>query len=164
MLNAGSGIELHVSLRCTRPAGLGLARAVLSLQDAEPVIVTELLSELCNNLLGRAKRAFAEVDLAFTLSLPFGVESSAQAFAAECIVGVALGPIQLVAELGIRQAAGSTIKASALCENMVVVEDILTESGALFVPAGTRITVATAERISRRMPQQMLRVVQVRSN
>ena len=44
---------------------------------------------------------------------------------------------------------------------MIIVEDILTESGALFVAAGTRITLATAERIARRMPAGIHRVVVV---
>jgi CheY-like chemotaxis protein len=160
MLDPSNGIELHASVRCTRPSGCAIVKSALSLDSADRETIVEVLSELCNNLLGRAKRSLVDSGFDFTLSVPSMTDRNASpVYVGERSTLLEAGGVQLIAELGVRVATSSAVSPEALCENMVVVEDLMTESGALFIAAGTRITTTTAERISRRMPKCTLRVV-----
>ena len=53
------------------------------------------------------------------------------------------------------------VPANRLREGMVVVRAVTNESGALLIPAGTRVTSSTADRVAKQLGEQLIAVTLV---
>jgi CheY-like chemotaxis protein len=141
--------ELLVSLAADPPTLTWLGAALLGDKAASDAAMDDVLRELASTAGGALKRAALQEHVAMTAGLPVTVASvrsageSVAAFGLQCErAKVTLG---LVAE--VQRQYSRQVKASELREGMVVVHDVRRATGILIVPAGSRLTRTTAERL-----------------
>jgi len=119
-------------------------------QDA----VRDVLREMANTAGGAFMRAAAQEGVSLTCGLP--VDLSAESFGAaksparqEFIVCTTDGTLHITFDLEILAKALRRVNVAQLEEGMVLARDLHTETGALLVPAGTRLTSSQIERMGR---------------
>ena len=157
MLDVDAQLELHYFLRCTMAAGAVIAKAMLPRSVDHADVVTDMLAELCSLLLGSAKKALRGVGFQFTLGVPRGsVMPIGFSMQSRVVLG---GPAaRIIAGIGLRSAKVASIQASALRENMILIDDARSESGVVLAPAGSRLTSTRADLLSRELTGHHIRV------
>jgi CheY-specific phosphatase CheX len=160
MIDVATSVELEFAIRASRGSVRALARVMLGLDELDEESALDLLSELCNNLLGQAKTNLQAGGFDFSLatpdrSRPHGIGKAA---AAQRAIEVGFPDGILHVALCARIVPPIMVRARELVENMVVVDDIVSPQGALLVPAGTRLTSVTAERVTRYLADREVRV------
>ena len=152
MLDSEQQVEFDISLACSRTSGARLAHAMVQIDDADDATIREILSELCNNILGFAKASLRGHGFAFTLSVPEGEDGDdgedTAKFSASTNATIEGAGVRLWVEARIRPPTSCIVKLGELKENMVLLEDVKNDAGALLLPAGTRITAAAAQRMA----------------
>ena len=114
----------------------------------------DVLRELANTAGGAFMRAAAQEEVCLTSGLPtdLGADSFTDASKAshqKFVVTTEDATLHITFELEILAKALRRVNVGQLTEGMVVARDLHTETGALLVPAGTRLTSSQIERMSR---------------
>lgn len=123
--------------------------------DASPAVMLDLLHEMANTVGGTFMRASAEENVPMTTSLPltFSVdEIRAVLESADARTSVYLRDAsggRMAIHLTARERRNVFVPVSKLREGMVLARDIATDSGALLLKAGTRITSTASERVAK---------------
>jgi CheY-like chemotaxis protein len=141
--------ELLVSLAADPPAQTWLGSALLGDKAASDAAMNDVLRELASTAGGALKRAALQEHVTMTTGLPVSVASVRSVGENVAAFGLqyehAKVTLALVAE--VQRRSSRKVKASELREGMVVVHDVRSASGILIVPAGSRLTRTTAERL-----------------
>jgi CheY-like chemotaxis protein len=150
-------VELVVSV-ATDAAGLAWLGQRLLGEGADEAALKDALRELTGTVAGAVKRGAAPEEVSFTVGLPSN--STSVRFHGDGVTAYSLsfdsGQATLAVVGEIRKRENRQVRASALCEGMVIVNDVRSESGALLVTAGSRLTKTTAERLARLLGSKVL--------
>ena len=140
--------EATVSIVVDERAMRWIGKNLLGDERASATDVDDALRELTNVAGSVVKTTAADDDIELTTGLPKSIAAS-ELQADRCHGWVFSGPFFFAVLASSRTRENQKLPAAGLVEGMVVVKDLRTSSGALLVPAGTRITDAAAERIRR---------------
>lgn len=153
--------ELKIDLTFFAPASSARAIAAAFCGDPSIVddeIIRDVLLELTNSGMGAVKSAFLNDGYKFA-----GATPKAKVFASiDQLIKDAEAKRALTyrsessfvhAVVAVRRTPRVRIKASSLREGMVVAVDVVNEAGVLIIPAGTRLTETSADRIRRMVPK-----------
>ena len=156
-------IDLGAALFVSWNSGVELARLILHDSAPDDVAIRELLSELGANVLGTLKTALRRENMSFTLGLskPEGMplaSSFARSFSISWLGAFHTSGIRISVVVGARTARKVAVSLRKARENMVLAEDLVNESGAVVLQAGTRLTSSTAERLAQKFPHRSINV------
>lgn len=146
---AGDQLELRLSIVADAPAMAWIRGTLLGDPAALDDAARDALRELVNTAGGALKRAALTESITLTTGLP--CDDSANRFPGKhpCwslkLEGDA-GCLALVGE--IRSRSNEHVSAALLTEGMILAQDIRNESGVLLVPAGSRLTATSANRLA----------------
>jgi hypothetical protein len=163
MVNVSHLVEVATALFVTWNSGAELARTILRDESPDDIAIREILVELGSNVLSNVKTALRRDGLIFTLGLgqPAGMplaSSFARSFSVSW-VGAFAGPgLRITSVFGARSIPKVTMPLRKLKENMVLAEDLLSDTGTVVLPAGTRMTSSTAERLARQFAHRSVQV------
>jgi len=159
---ASDETEIRVSVTVDPTSMRVLAMAIMG--DANPgdAAVDDILREMANTAGGAVKRAGLAENVIMTTGLPVNQPPSRpqagggggvdlRRWLATSKDGVRIGITR-----EIRRRINERVPAARLVEGMVVAHDLKNDSGALLVPAGTRLTSTTAERVARLLGDRTL--------
>jgi len=147
---ATEGLELMVSVLANPGTLKWLGAALLGDPDAGLANLDDVLRELANTAGGAVKRAALPENITFTTGIPFNENAvhlgapDVQAFSLSLDGGAAC--LAVVGQ--IRKRENHRVSAAGLREGMVLVHDVRSDSGALLVTAGSRLTSTTAQRLA----------------
>jgi CheY-like chemotaxis protein len=163
MVDTEHMIEVVAGVFTAEPSAAELVRVMLRDTAPNHETMRELLSELCNNVLGALKTSLLREGYRFTLQLGDHQAAPSRADFARSFSSVNAHEfnskrVRLMAALGVRPVPVVAVASDQLSENMVLAESLFSDSGLLFVPAGTRLTSSAAERIARHLPKRTVRV------
>jgi len=163
MVNVSHLVEVAAALFVTWNSGAELARIILRDDNPDDVAIREILVELGSNVLGNVKTALRRDGLMFTLGLgqPAGMplaSSFARSFAVSWVGGFSGPGLRITSVFGARSIPKVAMPLRKLKENMVLAEDLLSDSGTMVLPAGTRMTSSTAERLARQFAHRSVQV------
>lgn len=155
---ASEQTEVRVSIVIDPPTVEWLGGALLGDANAGDAAIDDVLRELANTAGGAVKRAALPENVTLTTGMP--VNDTAVRFQGESIqsfVATADGGKASIAIVGeIRRRENQRLPASKLREGMVLVHDLRSESGALLVTAGSRLTSTTATRLAQMLGERFL--------
>jgi CheY-like chemotaxis protein len=143
-------VELRVSIVVDVPTASWLASVLLGESNPSAETIDDILREMANTAGGAVKRAALPEDVTLTTGLP--TTDNSIRWTGDGIrhwtarLEAARRRITIVGE--IRRRENMRVPARELREGMVLVHDLRTESGALLVAAGTRLTSSTAQRVA----------------
>ncbi len=161
MVDTAASLEIHFGVRVSAAGATTLGAAMIGASELDAEAGADLLSELCNNLLGQAKAGLRSAGLDFTLAVP-GARSATCVPADVAVtrqVVLGHGPFRVLVTMGLRAARTELVRADRLAENMVTAEDVKTVQGALLIPAGTLLSAVSADRVRRYLSDRAVRVV-----
>lgn len=153
-------LELRVSVVADPAAMAWIAETLLHDSAARDSAVRDALRELANTAGGALKRAALTETITLTTGIPLD-DSAARFPGQNCCWNLALsggsGSLALVGEIRIRR--NQRVSAEQLSEGMVLAHDIRSEGGVLIVPAGSRLTATSANRLAAMLgPRYLLEV------
>ncbi|HSY25860.1 MAG TPA: response regulator [Polyangiaceae bacterium] len=166
MVDVRSRIRLELGIFTSIQAGRDLAKDVVGVRDPQADDVIELLAEMCNQTLGAVKTAMRAGGMHFTLFVPrtrFVQPASewASQFPASRTVHLAgEAGLEMMLVLGARLCVVKTVDVALLRENMVLIDDVRDDSGALLAEAAARLTANMLVRIKMRAGRQRVSVAQ----
>jgi hypothetical protein len=165
MVDVRSRIRLELGLFTTLDSARRLVQRVLRTDSPAPDDITEFLSETCNQALGAVKSGMRVSGMNFTLFVPrtrFVQDASgwgAQFPANRTVHVVGEDGFSAMAVLGARPCVQRTLDVAALRENMVLVEDLTDDSGAVLAEGASRLTAHVLVRIKTRAAGRRAAVV-----
>ena len=125
----------------------------------------DLIKEMVNTAAGAFKRNLLQANVDLTIGLP---EPTTAEIAQQIPDGTAVQRSVLVGEgatlhaiVTVGPQPNELVPANRLREGMVVVRAVTNESGALLIPAGTRVTSSTADRVAKQLGEQLIAVTLV---
>jgi len=153
--------ELKIDLTFFAPATSARAIAAAFCGDASLVdddVIRDVLLELTNCGMGAVKSAFLSDGYKFAGSTPkarvFGsIDALIKDVEAKRVLTYRSETSFVHCVVAVRRTPRVKIKAGSLREGMVVAVDVTSDAGTLIVPAGTRLTETSAERIRRLLPK-----------
>jgi CheY-like chemotaxis protein len=154
MVFARDNIELAISIVADKVACAWLAATLIGDPNADDAAIDDALRELANVAGGALKRAILPEGLVLSTGLPVGgdarlaTELNASATVRSWCLAVDTGAVFTVIA-DVRPRPNRHVPARSLREGMVIVGDVRTETGALLVDGGTRLTSSTAEHLGR---------------
>ena len=158
---ASEQIELRISIAIDEQTAKWLGATLLGNPAAGKAEIDDVLRELANTAGGAVKRAALPENVTLTTGLPVnatGIRSEGdgvQTYAVLVDGGKAV--MAIVGEIARR--GNERVAASRLCEGMVLVHDLRSDSGALLMTAGSRLTSTSAARLAQVLgPQFMIEV------
>jgi DNA-binding response OmpR family regulator len=166
MVDVRSRVRLELGVFTTIDGGRQLVKDALRVRDPQPEEVTEFLSEMCNQTLGAVKSAMRVGGAHFTLFVPrtrFVQPAAGWAvqFPASRTVQVAgEAGLTMMLVLGARPCVTKTVEIAALRENMVTVDDIHDDAGAVLAESATRLTANILVKIKMRAAEQRVNVAE----
>jgi CheY-like chemotaxis protein len=143
-------VELRVSVMADRPSLKWLGEALLGDATSGDAALDDVLRELANTAGGAVKRAALPENITLTTGIPTN-ETMVRFDGAgvQCwTMPLADGKARLAIVGEIRRRENQRVAASSLREGMVLAHDLRTESGALLVAAGSRLTSTAALRLA----------------
>lgn len=163
MADLANNVEIHLSLRVGMAAASALSHAMIGIDDVDAAGAFDLLSELCNTTLGCAKVNLAKggFDLVLGTPDPSRPQTPPPPPAEHQRFVLAWDNFVMHVTVSARKLPFMLVPASALEENMIVVEDLKSPQGALLVPAGTRLSAVVAERVTRYLDETQVRVAAI---
>ena len=151
MVLATVGLELSIALVADRETCRWLGDNLLCESEPTTEMLDDVLREMANVAGGAVKRAMLPEGLVLSTGIPVGgdpgvmpANHTRQAWQVVLGEGVSLA---VIAE--IRARPNRRVPARGLIEGMVLVDDVKNAAGLLLLPAGTRLTETTAERLRR---------------
>jgi hypothetical protein len=147
---ASDQVELRVSVMADRPTVLWLGESLLGEASPGDAAIDDLLRELANTAGGAVKRAALPESITLTTGLPTNTSTVRyEGAGVQCWTLPLDGAKSRLAIVGeIRKRENQRVAASSLREGMVLAHDLRTESGALLVAAGSRLTSTAAQRLA----------------
>jgi hypothetical protein len=163
MVSTESLSELAVAIVASRASGTALAKAIVRAPYADDMLIRELLSEMCNNVLGAIKTAMRDDGYAFTLGIPrptstITANELRAAFTGHAVFGYDIGEAELHVILGARLTTHVPVTVANLTEGMIVAQNVLAGSDMIMVPAGTRLSATTIQRLVRQLPGRTVQI------
>jgi hypothetical protein len=150
--------EVRVSIVTDLDSLRVLAGLLLGDANAPRAALDDIMREMANTAGGAVKRVALSEDISLTTGLP--ADDSAVPTAGEttrCWVASLAEPKLCIGIVGeVRRRENQRVAASALREGMVVAADLWSESGALVVRAGTRLSATTAQRLATILGQRFV--------
>lgn len=147
---ASDKVELRVSIVADPTTLSWLGGTLLGDPHASEATMKDVLRELANTAGGAVKRAALPENITLTTGIPsneYAVPAQGKGIQSWIMsVDGAKACLAMVGE--IRNRDNLRISASNLQEGMVLAHDLRSESGALLVTAGSRLTTTTAERLA----------------
>ena len=138
-----------------------MADAAVGSRDA--AAVADLLGEIANNAGGAFMRGAGEEDIVFTAGLPAPADPTEMDRQLGCVDQMVVcwlsdpaSGAALRVRLGVRVRRNSFVRIAAIREGMVLVADLRGPEGGILLPAGTRVTLSTAERVRRMLDARRL--------
>jgi CheY-like chemotaxis protein len=146
---ASDQIELRVSVMADRPTLKWLAESLLGDASSSDAALDDVLRELANTAGGAVKRAALPENITLTTGIPTNVSTVRnEGEGVQSWTFPLDGGKTRLAIIGeIRKHENQRVSASSLREGMVLAHDLRTESGALLVAAGARLTSTSAQRL-----------------
>ncbi len=166
MVDVRSRVRLELGVFTTIEGGRQLVKDALRVRDPQPDEVTEFLSEMCNQTLGAVKSAMRVVGSQFTLFVPRtrfvqpAVGWSAQFPASRTVQVAGDAGLAMTLVLGARPCVTKTLEVAALRENMVTVDDVRDDAGAVIAESATRLTANLLVKIKMRAAGQRVNVAE----
>ena len=166
MVDVRSRIRLELGIFTSIQAGRNLAKEVAGVRDPQADDVIDLLAEMCNQTLGAVKTTMRTGGMNFTLFVPRtrfvqpANEWTSQFPASRTVHLVGEGGLEMMLVLGARPCVVKTLDVALLRENMVLIEDVRDDSGALLAEATARLTANMLVRIKMRAGRQRISVAQ----
>jgi CheY-like chemotaxis protein len=166
MVDVRSRIRLELGIFTSIQAGRDLAKDVLGVRAPQADDVIDFLAEMCNQTLGTVKTAMRAGSMHFTLFVPRtrfvqpASEWASQFPASRTVHLVGEAGLEMMLVLGARQCVVKTLDVALLRENMVLVDDVRDDSGALLAEATARLTANMLVRIKMRAGRQRVSVAQ----
>lgn len=146
---AGDQLELRLSIVADTPATKWIRETLLSDPTAQESTMRDALRELANTAGGSLKRAALSESITLTTGIPRD-DSTARFPGKHLCWSLKLeggaGCLAVVGE--VRSHTNQRISAAQLTEGMVLAHDIRSEGGVLIVPAGSRLTATSANRLA----------------
>lgn len=142
--------EVRVSIAVDAASLPGLAGALLGDANSPRDALEDIVREIANTAGGAVKRLAMTEDVTLTTGLPIndkivGKEDDTT----RCWVAQLAEPKIRIGIVGeVRRRENQRLAASLLREGMVVAADLFSDSGALVVRAGTRLSATTAQRVA----------------
>ncbi len=142
-------VELCVSIVADTQTRTWLGQALLGDPDAPDDALDDVMRELANVAGGALKRAALVEGPVLSTGIPVDGRSLPRRDSGARCWSIPLEGDAAIGVIGeVRRRANRRIPARRLCEGMIVVGDVCNGSGILLLPAGTRLTSTTAERLS----------------
>jgi CheY-like chemotaxis protein len=166
MVDVRSHLRLELGLFMSLERGRELVRRALRVGDPRPQDVAEFLSEMCNQVLGAVKAAFRSTGMQFTLFVPRtrfvhppdAWKTQFPSTHTLHLTGTDGMPMCLV--LGAKASVHRNVQFDALRENMVLVDDLRGDDGAVLVTSATRLTADVLVRVRPRLCGQSVRIAE----
>lgn len=151
-------VEVLISVAADATALGWLGRTLLGDPSPNEAALKDVLRELASTAGGAVKRVALTENVTLTTGLPTNVLSVRHQGEGIASHGLPFdGGKATVAVVGeARRRENRQVRASQLVEGMVIVNDVRSESGALLVTAGSRLTKTTAERLARMLGAKVL--------
>jgi len=146
---AGDQLELRLSLVADAAALAWIRATLLGDPAANDEAARDALRELANTAGGALKRAALAESITLTTGIPRDDTASRFPGKHQCWAlkpGGGAGCLAVVGE--IRTRGNERISAAQLAEGMILAHDIRSEGGVLIVPAGSRLTATSANRLA----------------
>jgi len=151
---ASEQTEVRLTVGIDQPSIVKLGELCLGDPAATEEAVRDVLREFANTAGGAFMRAAAAEGVTLTCGIP--TDLSTGAFAVnrptarqQFIVGPRDGSLHVTFEVDIVAKALRRVNVAQLTEGMVLAHDLHSETGALLVPGGTRLTSSQIERMTR---------------
>ena len=146
---AGDQLELRLSIVADAVATQWIRGTLLGDPVAPDNAVHDALRELANTAGGALKRAALGESITLTTGIPRDDSSARFPGKHQCWSLELEGGAGCLAVVGeIRARSNERISAAQLAEGMVLAHDIRSEGGVLIVPAGSRLTATSANRLA----------------
>jgi hypothetical protein len=112
----------------------------------------DMLGELANMSMGALKASFNREAISFTGGLPEAIHrDELPQFSANCAYletfTLAVADAHIVVRIGILSKKNESVKASSLCEGMVLAKNVFNANGMLLLSAGTRLSSTAIQRL-----------------
>jgi CheY-like chemotaxis protein len=148
--------EVRVSIVIDPPTMAWVGAALLGDANAGEPAIDDVLRELANTAGGAVKRAALPESITLTTGIPTNDHAPRyHGEGVQCWTLTADGGKAAFAIVGeIRKRENQRVAASRLREGMVLVNDLRSESGALLVTAGSRLTSTTAMRLAQMLGER----------
>jgi DNA-binding response OmpR family regulator len=155
---ASEQTEARVSIVIDPPTSAWLGAALLGDAKAGDSAIDDALRELANTAGGAVKRAALPENVTLTTGIPINDNAPrSDGDGVQCWTATAEGGKAYFAIVGeIRKRENQRVPASQLREGMVLVNDLRSESGALLVTAGSRLTSTTAMRLAQMLGERFV--------
>jgi DNA-binding response OmpR family regulator len=155
-------VEVACGLFVTQADGTEIAQRIHPTK-VNAAAVRELLTELGNNVLGNLKVTLLRQGFRCTIGLgqPTGTPSFTafqRCFSVCSVSGFTGGGAHIGVVVGARPALRVAVPVRKLREDMVLAADLTEPGGTTLLPAGTRLTASTIERIALHPPRGMVHV------
>ena len=142
--------DIRVSIAVEARLARALAANLLGDSSAPKSALDDMLRELANSAGGAVKRAAADEGVTVTTGLPVseakGLSRNELTLCWSAEIEGYEGKLGIIGE--VHKQTTLNLPASKLQEGMVLTRDLRNESGALVMPAGTRLTATSVERVS----------------
>jgi CheY-like chemotaxis protein len=147
---AADQIEIRITVMGDRPALRWLGEVILGDAASPEAALDDVLREFANTAGGAVKRAALPENVTLTTGIPTNVTSirTEGSQVQSWTIPLDGGKANLALLGEIRKRENQRVPVSDLREGMVLAHDLRTDSGALLVTAGSRLTSTTAERLS----------------
>jgi DNA-binding response OmpR family regulator len=142
--------EVRVTVVIEATSMPNLAGALLGDPNAPREALDDIVREISNIAGGAVKRLAMTEDVTLTTGLPVsGLVSAKEDETTRCWVARLAEPKLCIGIVGeVRRRENQRVAASLLKEGMVVAADLFSDTGALVVRAGTRLSATTAARVA----------------
>ncbi|HEY4244458.1 MAG TPA: hypothetical protein VGM88_31810 [Kofleriaceae bacterium] len=159
MTLASEQVELCISIVTDVEARKWIGANVLGDPDVTDDVLDDVLREMVNIAGGAVKRAILPEGIVLSTGLPIDGQEPIEYSSSTRSWRIALeDSVALTVIAEVRSRANRRIPASGLSEGMVVVGDLHSQTGTLLLPAGTRLTATTAERLGRLLDEFLVEV------
>lgn len=146
---AGDQLELRLSIVADVAASKWIRETLLGDPAAPDTAVSDALRELANTAGGALKRAALSESITLTTGIPRDDSTARFPGKHQCWSLKLEGDAGCLAVVGeVRTRTNERISAAQLTEGMVLAHDIRSEGGVLIVPAGSRLTATSANRLA----------------
>jgi CheY-like chemotaxis protein len=150
--------EVRVSIVVDAESLRAMAGLLLGDANAPRAALDDIVREMTNTAGGAVKRAAMSEDVTLTTGLPADdCAVPQQGETSRCWVASLAEPKVRIGIVGeVRRRENQRVAAAALREGMVVAADLFSDSGALVVRAGTRLSATTAQRVAAILGQRFV--------
>lgn len=168
LVDPARGLQMRVGVFGTRPNAQRVASKMLDEPTPADDDVASVVSELANVIGGAIKTSSKNDGYNFTMGLPVPSDSAkATAAAAPYLafrrIQIAIEGAVLVVQVAIKTNGSIRVKVEELREGHVLGEDVLNATGALLVPACTRVTSGLAQRLRQSYPGRLFTICDTKS-